>query len=100
MRKLAVFSIVLVLALALSACAYYENGKFYNPDINRRKAIEIAVNEAGVARNDVRDLDVEFDVKRGVAVWEVDFEYSGLEYSYDVDAETGAIARAEREIDR
>ncbi|MBO5716024.1 MAG: PepSY domain-containing protein [Clostridia bacterium] len=99
MRKFAILSIVLILTLALSACAYYENGKFYNPDVNRKKAVEIAVNKAGVARSDIRDLDVEFDVERGIAVWEIDFEHGALEYSFDVDAETGSITKVERERD-
>ena len=47
----------------------------------------------------IRDLDIEFDHERGVKVWEVDFDCGNLEYSYDIDAETGDIIKVERERD-
>ena len=97
MKKLTLLSLVLILVLALSACGYYVNGNFYN--VNRKEAIDIAVEKAGVARSAIRDLDIELDVERGVAVWEIDFEHGSMEYSYDVNADTGVITHVERERD-
>ena len=46
------------------------------------------------------NLDIELDKERGSKVWEIDFEHGNMEYSYDVDSETGAITKVERERDR
>ena len=37
------------------------------------------------------DLDTDFDYEKGVLVYEVDFEYAGREYEYDINAYTGKI---------
>ena len=65
--------------------------------ITRDQAIDIALQAAGLSRADVYDLEAELDRERGGTYWEVDFETREYEYSYDINAETGAIARSERE---
>lgn len=65
--------------------------------ITRERALEIALEKAGVKQADIRDLDIELDTENGVKVWEVDFDHGNNEYSYDVNAETGAITKAERD---
>lgn len=98
MKKLLAISIVLIVALALSACG----GRAANDSsiaITRERALEIALDKAGVKQSDIRDLDIELDHERGVKVWEVDFDCGNLEYFYDIDAETGNIAKVERERD-
>lgn len=67
--------------------------------ISRDKALEIALNKAGLKKSDVHDLDIELDKERGINVWEVDFDYQNKDYSYDINAETGAIIKAELERD-
>ncbi len=67
--------------------------------ITRERALEIALTEAGVKQADIRDLDIELDTERGVKIWEIDFDYGNTEYSYDVNADTGAITKVERERD-
>ena len=66
-------------------------------EITREKALEIAFEKAGVKQADVRDLEIELDTENGVKVWEIDFEHKNLEYSYDVNAQSGAITKTERE---
>ncbi len=125
MKKIFTLSITLILVLALSACAKNAttNGKTsqqnqnnahshndpspsapsqqpsQTTEISRDKALEIALNTAGVNQADIRNLDIELDRERGELVWEVDFEHANLEYSYDVNAATGAITKATREFD-
>ncbi len=110
MKKLLTLSIILILVLVLSACGNNsinntkDNGANQQQGnqtlaITRERAIEIAVEKAGVKQTDIHDLDIELDVERGAKVWEVDFDHGNLEYSYDVDAETGVITKVERERD-
>lgn len=70
-----------------------------NEIISRDRAIELALDHAGVDRNSVFDLEAERDRDRGGIYWEVDFEDGKLEYSYDINAETGEVIRVERERD-
>lgn len=97
-EKILAISIVLIVALALSACG----GRAVNDSsstITRERALEIALDKAGVKQSDICDLDIDLDRERGTTVWEVDFDHGNLEYSYDIDAETGDITKVERERD-
>lgn len=67
--------------------------------VSRDRAIELALDNAGLSLEEVRDLDAELDRERGGIYWEVDFEADGYEYSYDIDSATGKIVRVDREID-
>lgn len=131
MKKLSTLFIMLILALALSACGNNANDNNLmgggenqqndnshtsslmpststnqnqqqgnqTSDITRERALEIALEKAGVKESDIRDLDIELDDERGEKVWEIDFDHENLEYSYDINAETGAITKVERERD-
>ncbi len=110
MKKLLALTLTSVLLFSLSACANYageagknstpaQNGTSENTQITRDEAIDIALNEAGAQKSDVFDLEAELDYENGQKVWEIDFDYDKLEYSYDVNAETGAITKVERERD-
>ncbi|MCD8012698.1 MAG: PepSY domain-containing protein [Lachnospiraceae bacterium] len=46
----------------------------------------------------VYDLEVEFDWENGVVVYEVNFDCSGYEYDYEINATTGVIIK--KEVDR
>ena len=67
--------------------------------ITRDRAIELALNHAGLAKSDVRDLEAELDRERGGTYWEIDFESGNLEYSYDINAQTEEIRKIEKERD-
>ena len=67
--------------------------------ITRDRAIELALNHAGLTKAEVRDLEAELDYEPYGVFWEVDFEANRLDYSYDVNAETEAVARVEKERD-
>lgn len=121
MKKLLTLCVTSVLILALCACVKNPITPWQNqnnnhshadpnpsaptqqPDqttkISRDKALEIALNTAGINQADIRDLDIELDTERGILVWEIDFEHKDLEYSYDVNAVDGTITKAKRELD-
>lgn len=67
--------------------------------LTREQAIELALQNAGLSREQVFDLEAELDRERGNLVWEVDFDTRDYEYSYDIHAETGAVTKVKRERD-
>ena len=84
MKKLIVF--ITVFTLLLTACGSGET------KISADKAKEIALNHAGVLKEDATFLRAEKDSENGKAVYEVEF-YSKdkKEYDYEIDANTGEI---------
>ena len=68
-------------------------------DIGYAKAKCIALNHAGVSENKAYDMDIELDDEDGRLVYEVEFKSGGMEYSYEINAATGAILKHEAEID-
>ena len=68
-------------------------------DIGHAKAKSIALNHAGVSENEAYDMEIELDDEDGTIVYEVEFKSGGMEYSYEINAASGAILKHEAEID-
>ena len=68
-------------------------------DIGHDRAKSIALNHAGVSENEAYDMDIELDDEDGILVYEVEFKSGGMEYSYEINAATGAILKHESELD-
>lgn len=68
-------------------------------DVGHAKAKSIALNHAGVSENEAYDMDIELDDEDGILVYEVEFKSGGMEYSYEINAATGAILKHETELD-
>ena len=68
-------------------------------DIGYAKAKSVALNHAGVSENKAYDMDIELDDEDGILVYEVEFKSGNMEYSYEINAATGAILKHEAEID-
>lgn len=66
-------------------------------NIDKDKAKQIAVKDAGLKKSDVNFIKVEFSIDDGVKYYEVDFYADGVEYDYEIDALTGAILKRETE---
>lgn len=110
MKKILSLILAVIFVLSLSACDITINtpkeserkpssAKKTEPTVTRERAIEIALSDAGVKESQVYDLDAELDYERGYAVWEVDFEYNNVEYSYDINPETEEILNSRTERD-
>ncbi len=69
-------------------------------DIGHAKAKSIALNHAGVSESKAYDMEIELDEEDGMLVYEVEFKSGGMEYSYEINAATGAIVKQEAEPDR
>ena len=68
-------------------------------DIGHAKAKSIALNHAGVSENEAYDMEIELDDEDGTLVYEVEFKSGGMEYSYEINAASGAILKHEAELD-
>lgn len=67
--------------------------------ISPDEAKSIALGAAGFGEADVMGLSIELDTDDAVVHYDVDFKNGGIEYSYDVDAASGAIISSEQEAD-
>ena len=68
-------------------------------DIGYAKAKSVALNHAGVSEGKAYDMDIELDEEDGALVYEIEFKSGGMEYSYEINAATGAILKHEAELD-
>ena len=68
-------------------------------DIGYAKAKSVALNHAGVSENKAYDMEIELDDEDGTLVYEVEFKSGNMEYSYEINAATGAILKHEAELD-
>ena len=67
--------------------------------ITAEEAEDIALNHAGLTRDQVRFDRTEFDKDDGVPEYEIEFRADGWEYSYEIHAETGKILSSEKDRD-
>lgn len=74
----------------------YRGGSSY---IGEAAAKEIALSHAGVSVESIESYKCELDSDNGLMVYEVEFDCSGYEYSYDINALDGTIVKYEKEID-
>ena len=68
-------------------------------DIGYAKAKSVALDHAGVSEGKAYDMDIELDDEDGTLVYEVEFKSGNMEYSYEINAATGAILKHEAELD-
>ena len=68
-------------------------------DIGYAKAKSVALNHAGVSEGKAYDMDIELDDEDGILVYEIEFKSGGMEYSYEINAASGAILKHEAELD-
>ena len=68
--------------------------------ITQDEALAKALAHAGLSKGQVSFIKpVELDYEHGRRIFEVKFYQGGFEYDFDVDAETGAILKFEKDFD-
>lgn len=67
--------------------------------ISKEKAANIALKDAKVSKNDIRDFSIEVEYKYGQTVYEIDFDYKEHEYEYYINVESGKIVKSFKEKD-
>ncbi len=90
MKKFLALFITVILICSLAACS---------PDtaVSADEALDIALNEVGATRENISRLERMLELDDGIPVWEIDFDYDGNEYSFDVNAENGDIVERDRD---
>lgn len=82
------------LCLVLVICEMFLTGCGSNY-IGKDKALEIALGDASLTQEDVRDVEVELDREVvGATAYEVSFENGFDDYEYVINAETGEIIKS------
>ncbi len=71
-----------------------------NQTVNKEQAIEIALQEAGVSKDTVTEVEAELDQEQAQLVWEVEIKTQGKEYSYNVQAANGTVEKVEIEEEK
>ena len=79
--------LLLLALLLLSGCSDRKAAGM----LTAEEAEEVALGHAELTREAVAGLHSEYDVERGVPVYEVEFTHNGREYDYHISAETGQI---------
>lgn len=65
-------------------------------DIGKSKAEAAALNHAGLKKGQVKFFECKLDRENGINVYEVEFDYGGYEYEYEINAQTGKIISVEK----
>lgn len=68
-------------------------------EISADQAAQIALDQAGIAKEKAQALRTERDLEHGKTFYEVDWYTNGVEYSYTIDAQTGTIVNYEQDFD-
>ncbi len=67
-------------------------------DITYDEAKEIALGHAGLVETDIRHYKSELDRERNIIIYEIEFDSGKYEYEYEINADTGKVIKAEKEI--
>ena len=85
---LIVLVILVVIGLCIGGYFIWRHNDMY---IGKNAAIDIALNDAGLSRSSVYDIDAEFEQSHGQAWYDVDFQDHAMEYEYVINAYDGSI---------
>ena len=69
-----------------------------NAKLTADEALDIALKDAGVGKNQIRELENNLDRENGILVYDIEFKSGNTEYSYDINAQTGEIIDREKDL--
>lgn len=76
------------------------NGTASDKDyIGAEAAGAAALAHAGLSHEQISRFEIEMGYKKGVMVYEIEFDHDGYEYEYVIDAQTGEIVKNEKDKD-
>lgn len=67
--------------------------------ITKEDALDIALKDAGVTKDSIRDYESELDYELGIMVYDIEFKSGDTEYSYEIHAQNGEIIDKDTEKD-
>lgn len=68
-----------------------------NTAITKDAAKQIALTHAGATADKVQRYESKLDYEDGRKVYEIEFDFNGLEYDYEIDAKSGEILKFDKE---
>ena len=86
-------------AIAVAKKANKSNKANKAKKISAAKAKKIALGDAKLAEKDVTFVKVELELEDNRLVYDVEFYSGNVEYDYDIDAVSGAIVSADKDIE-
>ncbi|MDO4380096.1 MAG: PepSY domain-containing protein [Clostridia bacterium] len=100
MKKVAIGICALAVAAAIGTGAVISSASTAEKNsVGSEKALEIALNDAGVSKEKAKDKSSVFTKEKGKYVFDVDFEFENKEYDYKIGAKDGSIVDREIEIE-
>lgn len=91
-----ILAVVIVIGLCIGGYFIWRHNDMY---IGKNAAIDIALEDAGLSRSLVFDIDAEFEKSHGHAWYDVDFQDHSLEYDYVINAVDGSILSSSAQPD-
>lgn len=67
--------------------------------IGEAKAKETALSHAGVSADSLSKYECKLDRENGIMVYEIEFDSSGYEFEYEINASTGAVVKHKKDRD-
>ncbi len=67
--------------------------------VSKDEAKKIALEDAGVKEDEIRDFEIELDHYNGKASFEISFEKDNTDYDYEIDATTGKILERKKDTE-
>lgn len=100
MKKTFIIICSLILACVLAAATFFTLATpTENDTIGSQKALELALQDAGIKSADVRDSKSVLTKKNQTQVFDVEFEFGKNNYDYIIDAKSGDIISRSVEVD-
>ncbi len=88
-----------VLKAQRSQQAVVSPGASGNVAVSEAEAKATALKHAGVSESDISRYQIELDRDDGRVVYEIEFHAGRTEYDYEIDATTGAVLKADIDLD-
>ena len=93
--KSKLFVVALALFLLLAGCSSQGDAT----ELTAQQAQQIALDHAGVTADRVSLLHAERDDEHGQPCYEVEFDWDGWEYTYDIHRQTGQVLDWDKDWD-
>lgn len=100
MKKAVIGICAIAVAAAIGTGAVFSSASTAEKkSVGAEKALEIALSDAGISKEQAKDKSSVFTKEHGKYVFDVDFDFENMEYDYKIAAKNGAIVNREVEVD-
>lgn len=89
MRKLCTLLCIGLVSATMVGCT--KNIPSNNEYISKERALDIALNNVSLTKEEIYDLDIDFDNEPTYQVYEISFDHNKIEYEFEIDAISGEI---------